>query len=179
MNNHDFRLARRQTHRRLIDWFLCSLGVIFIVAASTTNTAAQTPTGRYVLTLPDGSKVYLNDEIKSLAGGNKTAWQKGINRDASANVSLSEWNCAKKTRRTLQITTYDENQALIETRRDRFEWTRIIPGSTGEFLHRLICQPAVPPQIAEISGEIAFLRAARCRCAGSPHVKAWRTIRGG
>lgn len=141
--------------KKFFERFLLFIAVwIFSSSAS-----AQSPMWHYVGTLSSGKKVYLNDEIKSLARGNKTAWQKTVNADASSDVSLSEWNCAEKIRRTRQTSLYNPDESLIETQRGHFEWTRIVPGSSGEILHRRICLPAAPPVIAEITAPAAFLRA--------------------
>lgn len=159
MNNQPLFAEPSKFYSLLSKTFLIWLPLFVTVLIFSGNVFAQVPTWRYVGTLSGGAKIYLNDEIKSLAKGNKTAWQKSINSNASAEVSLSEWNCAGKIRRTLQITLYKSDGALIETRRDRFEWTRVIPGSSGETLHRRICLPAAPPMTAEITTTLAFLRA--------------------
>ena len=112
---------------------------------------------RYVTTVSDGTKGYLNDELKSLADGNKTAWEKMVRADGSFAIALAEWDCRNKRRLTKQITFYNADQTVIGTK-NQSEWTEIIPGSTSDFIFTRVCLPQQLPEIAEIITLKANLR---------------------
>jgi hypothetical protein len=107
----------------------------------TTNASAQKTVWRYVTTVPNGTKGYLNDEVKTSANGNKTAWEKMVGTDGSSAIALVEWDCRNKRRLTRQITFYNAAQSSTGTTRKQFEWSEIIPGSSAEFIYRRVCLP--------------------------------------
>lgn len=110
-------------------------------------------------TVPDGGKTYLNDERKSLADRNKTAWERLTKPDGSAAVALVEWNCADKSRRARQMTFYDADQSVIGTKKKGFVWLQVIPGSVADFLYHRICPPVLSLKWAQITSDGTALRA--------------------
>jgi len=122
------------------------------------DTFAQAATWRYVATLPGGVKSYLNDEVKTLPNKNNIRWEKMIKSDGSSATALVEWNCPSKLRLTRQITFYNADQSVIGTKKNGFDWTPIIPGSSADFHYRRVCK-AITLQTAEIIAAQADLRA--------------------
>ena len=121
-------------------FFLSSI-LFCVLAVSTfiTDASAQTATWRYVITVPDGTKGYVNDEVKILANGNKNVWEKIVWADGSSVIALAEWDCRNKRRITRQVTYYNRDQTIIDTKRkqsDLYEWRYVIPGSGGDSNYR-------------------------------------------
>lgn len=132
--------------------------LLFLVLISVGNISGQKSVWRYVMTLPDGTKGYLNDEVKNTANGNKTAWEKMVSADGSFIIALSEWDCRQKRRLTKQITPYNNDQTVIGTKKKGFEWMEIIPNSTSDLMFLRICRPPQPERWAKITSEKANLR---------------------
>lgn len=130
----------------------------FVVLIFANAVLGQTIVWRYVTTLPDGTKGYLNDEIKNLANGNKTAWEKMVSADGSFIIALSEWDCRQKRRLTKQITPYNTDQMVIGTKKTGFEWMEVIPSSISDFTFSRVCRPPQPERFAHIISEKANLR---------------------
>lgn len=135
--------------------FIVFSSVVLIFA---NGVLGQKSVWRYVVTLPDGTKGYLNDEIKNTANGNKTAWEKMVSADGSFIIALSEWDCRQKRRLTKQITPYNTDQTVIGTKKTGFEWMEIIPGSASDFMFSRLCRPPQPERFAHIISEKANLR---------------------
>lgn len=159
MNVHLLLLRSRKfflnkNHKSVLKTFLIlSLAVLTFANA----VSAQKSVWRYVTTVSGGTKGYLNDEIKSLTGGNKSAWEKMIMADGSFAIALAEWDCRNKRRVTKQIIFYKSDQTVIGTKKQT-EWTDIIPGSTSDLMFTRVCLPPQSPQIAEIITLKANLR---------------------
>lgn len=138
-------------------WFLMSAFISAGLTVAAPPVFAQTPVWHYVATLPGGVKSYLNDEVKTLPDKKNIRWEKMIKPDGSSATALVEWNCPSKLRLTRQITFYNADQSVIGTKKNGFDWTPIIPGSSADFLYRRICK-AVTLQTAEITASQADLR---------------------
>lgn len=131
--------------------------ILLTILIFTNVISAQKSVWRYVTTVSGGTKGYLNDEVKSLDGGNITAWEKMVMADGSFAIAFAEWNCRNKRRLTKQITFYKSDQTVIGTKK-QFEWTEIIPGSTSDLMFTRVCLPPQSPEIAEIITLKANLR---------------------
>ena len=135
-----------------------TLFVLFGTLISTNDCSAQNSTWRYVATLPGGIKSYLNDEAKVSPNKNKTRWEKIVKSEGISATALVEWNCSDKLRLTRQITFYNSDQSVVGTKKNGFDWSPIIPGSSADFLYRRVCLKAPPVRVAEITTERADLR---------------------
>lgn len=114
---------------------------------------AQTPTWRYVITNPEGTKGYINDEMKTLPNGNKNVWEKVVWADGSSVIAFAEYDCRNKRRITRQVTYYNRDQTIIDTKKrqsDLIEWRNIIPGTGGDSNYRRVCLLPEPVKWAEI-----------------------------
>ncbi len=157
MNNQTLQVKTNAFHSRLINTLLSHLYALTTILIFTSTTFAQAATWRYVSTLPGGIKSYLNDEVKVLPNKNKVRWEKMIKSDDSSATALVEWNCAAKLRLTKQRTFYNTDQSVIGTKKNGFDWTPLIPGSSADFLYRRVCT-AMTFQTAEITSANADLR---------------------
>jgi hypothetical protein len=68
----DIHFLRSRPRFFLASILFCALAVLIF----TNNAFAQTAIWRYVITTPDGTKGYINDEMKTLPNGNKNVWEK-------------------------------------------------------------------------------------------------------
>lgn len=125
---------------------------------STNEVLGQKKVWRYVTTVYGGDKGYLNDEIKILFNGNKSAWEKMVSTDGSFAVALGEWNCSDKLRLTKQISFYRSDQTIIGTSKKQSEWTEIIPDSISDLMFRRVCLASPPVKFARIISLKANLR---------------------
>lgn len=158
MNNQTLRDKPSAFHFYLINSLRLHFYALTAILIFTVAAFAQTTTWRYVATLPGGIKSYLNDEVKALPNKNNIRWEKMIKSDGSSAAALVEWNCPGKLRLTRQITFYNADQSVIGTKKNGFDWTPIIPGSSADFLYRRVCS-AIKLQTAKISALQADLRA--------------------
>lgn len=158
MNNQTLRNKSNAFHFYLINPLLLQFYALTAVLIFTAATFAQTAAWSYVTTLPSGVKMYLNDEVKTLPNKNKSRWEKIIKPDGSSAIALVEWNCPGKLRLNRQITFYNADGSVIGTKKNGFDWTPIIPGSSADFLDRRVCS-AITLQTAEITAARADLRA--------------------
>ncbi len=161
MNNCPFHSASNKNFFRPANFlstnlFLSLFGAFFILVFAN-YCLAQKTTWRYVATVTDG-KTYLNDEIKTLAGKHKMAWEKIIKSDGSSATAFVEWDCFGKRRLTNQITFYNSDQSVIGTKRSGFDWTPIIPDSTADYLYSRVCLPVPPMLWAQIISDRTALR---------------------
>jgi hypothetical protein len=157
MNNHPLYFASNMISPHLSNrtfFLFCVLASLIF----TNNASAQKTVWRYVTTVPNGTKGYLNDEVKTSANGNKSAWEKMVATDGSSIIALVEWDCRNKRRLTKQITFYNAAQSATGTTKKQFEWSEIIPGSSAEFIYRRVCLPAQTPKWAQINTVKANLR---------------------
>jgi hypothetical protein len=144
--------------RNYTKYFKILLFLSIIISLNTENIQGQNSPWRYVTTVYGGNKAYLNDEMKNLANGNKSVWEKMTMPDGSFAIALAEWDCRNKQRLTKQITFYKSDQTVIGTTKKQFEWSEIIPGSTTDFLFTRICLTQPPPKWAKIITLKANLR---------------------
>lgn len=124
-----------------------------VVLIFTTNTFAQTAVWRYVITNPEGTKGFINDEVKILPNGNKQAWEKIVWADGSSVIAFAEYDCRNKRRITRQVTYYNRDQTIIDTKKrqsDLIEWRNIIPGTGADSNYRRVCLPPEPVKWAQI-----------------------------
>lgn len=142
-------------------FFSSILFCVLAVLIFTNHAFAQTATWRYVITIPDGTKGYVNDEVEILANGNKHVWEKIVWADGSSVIALAEWDCRNKRRRTRQVTYYNRDQTIINMKKrqsDLYEWRYVIPGSGGDSNYRRVCLPLEPVKWAEITVRQVKLR---------------------
>ena len=158
MNNQTLRDKPGAFHSYLTNSLLLHFYALTAILIFTVAAFAQTEAWRYVATLPGGAKSYLNDEAKALPNKNNLRWEKMIKSDGSFAIALVEWNCPNKLRLTRQVTFYNADGSVIGTKKNGFDWTPIIPGSSADFLYRRVCT-AVTLQTAEINALEADLRA--------------------
>lgn len=130
--------------------------IIFILLFSAASVPAQTARWRYVTTISEGVKFYL-DEIKPLPGGGSvTAWEKIVKPDGSFFVSFVEWDCAGKRRQAHQLTAYRPDKTVIGTVKQPV-WSPVMPGSSADLLYRRVCLPAAPVRVIQVTVETALL----------------------
>jgi hypothetical protein len=155
MNNLPFRGGQI----KLAHIFFLLIVSLITTQIITANSFAQTSIWRYAVTLPDGAKGYINDEVKILLPGkNKIKWEKIVDPDSSSTIALIEWDCAGKLYLTHQVTYYKSDQSAIGTKKYGFQWSPIIPGSAADFFYRRVCL-VTTLQWAEITRSSADLRA--------------------
>jgi hypothetical protein len=119
----------------------------------TNNAFAQTAIWRYVITNPEGTKGFINDEMKTLPNGNKNVWEKVVWADGSSVIAFAEYDCRNKRRITRQVTYYNRDQTIIDTKKrqsDLIEWRNIIPGTGGDSNYRRVCLSPEPVKWAQI-----------------------------
>jgi len=159
MDNQSFNRVRDQSFRYSFKLSLI-LCIVFILAGLTTSSVfGQKATWRYVMTSLSGTKTYLNDERKTLPGKNLGAWEKMVGADGSSVVTLVEWDCAGKSRLIHQTTYFNSRQSAVGGKSKGFEWSRVIPGSAGDFLYHRLCLTAMPPKLVQIIADHTPLRA--------------------
>lgn len=134
------------------------VAISFFVLIFTNAVLGQKSVWRYVTTVSGGAKVYINDEIKNIAGGNKTAWEKMVMSDGTFTIALAEWDCSSKRRLTKQLSLYNSDQTVATTIKKKNEWSEIIPDSTSNFIFSRLCLPPPPEKWAQIISEEANLR---------------------
>jgi hypothetical protein len=127
-----------------------NLFCLFAVLISATAAFAQTTKWRYAMTMNDGTKTYVNEEIRILPNRNKLAWEKIITPKSTSMVALTEWDCANKRRHTRQITQYDSNDTVTKVQDMPAQWDEIIPDSMADRHYGRICLPAPPVKWARI-----------------------------
>lgn len=123
-----------------------------------TGISAQTTKWRYVMTVPDGAKSYLNDEVRILRNGNKLAWEKIITPSGSSMVAFTEWDCPSRLRLMRQVTRYSPDGRTSETGKPSPTWDEIIPDSMSDLHYARICLPAPPVKWARITAPQTPLR---------------------
>lgn len=111
---------------------------------------AQLMRWHYVITVTGGTKFYLGKDRRTTGVGTVLVWEKTRSPDNAFMISLAEWNCGEKIRRTKQSTFYDSSNTLFGSR-GQMEWKPVIPGSSADFLMELACHPVPQPVFAEIT----------------------------
>jgi hypothetical protein len=145
---------RLRNHFLLLSFLFCMPAVLIF----TIHASAQSTNWLYVTTVPDGTKGYLNDEVKMLPNGNKSVWEKIIMLDGSSAIALSEWDCRNKRRVTRQVTYYNPDLTRAGTKKKPFEWSEVVPGSAADFTYRRVCLAIKPVKWAQINVRQASLR---------------------
>ena len=110
---------------------------------------AQKVTWRYVRTIYEGTKIYLNDEVSTLPNKHLVVWDKRVNPDLTFGISRVQWDCLNKRLLTLEMTLYNRNQTVTGTVK-KFEWMTIVPSSVADVMYQQICVEKPKPQFVEI-----------------------------
>lgn len=159
MNNHPLlNKSSKLPDRPVNALFLSFCLFIAMSVLSSADAFAQTTKWRYVMTVPDGAKSYLNDEVKTLRNSNKLAWEKIITPTGSSMVALTLWDCPNRLRLMRQITRYSSDGRTSETGKPSPRWDEIIPDSMSDLHYARICLPAPPVKWARISAPQTPLR---------------------
>lgn len=147
------------------NWYLIyiGLGELAWVHGSTveaSGTALPAPSvWHYVMVTSRGGKAYLLDNRSRFnRDGNKIAWEKFVETDGSFIVSLGEWNCQKRLRRTRQSVFYQADGTLQRMGNILpMDWKQTDPGSVAESYYNRVCR--ISPSItALITGRAAALQ---------------------
>lgn len=156
-NNYWLKITPRKAYLVSIKPFFC-LFCLFTFLTSATTAFAQTAKWRYAMTMSDGAKTYVNEEVRILPNGNKLVWEKIITPKSTSMVALTEWDCTNKRRHTRQITLYNSDDTVTKTQDMPARWDEIAPDSMAERHYTRICLPAPPVKWARISAPQTPLR---------------------
>lgn len=135
-----------------------NLFCLFAVLISSTEAIAQTAKWRYVITAINGSKTYLNDEIKVFANRNKGVWEKLITTDGSPVIVFAEWDCANKLRIPRQGLFYKSDGSVINVIKSPPSRAEFTPDSVVVAFYSRICLPAQSIKWAQIVSPRTALR---------------------
>ncbi len=148
-NNYSLKITPEKSYLISIKPFLY-LFCLFTLLTSATAAFAQTAKWRYAMTMNDGAKTYVNEQIRILPNRNKLVWEKIITPKNTSMVALTEWDCTNKRRHTRQITLYDSDDTVTKTQDMPARWDEIAPDSMAERHYGRICLPAPPVKWARI-----------------------------
>ena len=112
---------------------------LFLVLILQITGQAQRVRWRYVSTIYDGVKIYLDERIVTAKNKHKIVWDKRVKMGGAVAVSQVDWDCVNKRSKILEMVLYRADQSLIRSTK-KFEWQNLVPGTISEILFQQICK---------------------------------------
>lgn len=141
MNNHPLPNKSSKSSDRPVNVLFLLFCLFIAMIMLSADAFAQTAKWCYAMTMNDGAKTYVNEEIKILPNRNKLVWEKIITPKNTSMVALTEWDCTNKRRHTRQITLYDSDDTVTKTQDMPARWDEITPDSMADRHYTRICLP--------------------------------------
>lgn len=119
---------------------LLRIAIIPIVCAVLSfNVAAQSRRTFIALTEDFSTLWYVDEAIQKKPAGIVAAWMKSVRSDKSYSLGLSEWNCAAKKKRTMQVQDYDALGVPVSRSTTPLPWRYIVPDSVEDKAAKIVC----------------------------------------
>jgi hypothetical protein len=104
----------------------------------------------YVTASKDETQVYQDRIYNELPNGNRTIWEKFLDKTGFYTLQLSEYNCKQRKARILEVYRYNPQGNVVLSGDGSTEWRTPIPDSVGEASYENVCSienhaPTAPP----------------------------------
>lgn len=120
---------------KTISFLLLLFGITFCVCFPA---FAQDKRWTFVGEDMDGNSFFIDKTSRKVSGNRVRAWEKGILRNGSYRINLTEWKCDEEMYFPIDSTVYSPGGSFIKKEKGT-EWVLVVPGAINEAMYKFAC----------------------------------------